>query len=120
MLGPDAYGILGFGTAFVSYFALAVVFGTDLYGTREIASSPEKTSALSIANSGRSSNPSASRRSDLHRRDFRDRSPRDVIIVMFIQILGLLSAAMTVDFLSRASSEWGRSQFGKAPLPSPG
>ena len=33
MLGPEAYGILGFGTAFVSYFALSVVFGTDLYGT---------------------------------------------------------------------------------------
>ena len=120
MLGPEAYGILGFGTAFVSYFALAVVFGTDLYGTREIASSPEKMPALlsrilgarlillllvGVIYIGVISGI--------------DR-PRDVIIVMFIQILGLLSAAMTVDFFSRASSEWGRSRFGKAPPPSPG
>ena len=96
MLGPEAYGILGFGTAFVSYFALAVVFGTDLYGTREIASSPEKMPALlsrilgarlillllvGVIYIGVISGI--------------DR-PRDVIIVMFIQILGLLSAAMTV------------------------
>ena len=111
MLGPDAYGILSFGTAFVSYFALAVVFGTDLYGTREIASSPEKMPALLSRILG-----------------YRlillllvgviyigvisgiDR-PRDVIIVMFIQILGLLSAAMTVDFLFQGVQRMGRSRL---------
>ena len=46
MLGPKAYVTIGFGTALVSYFALAVVFGTDLYGTREIASAPDRTRAL--------------------------------------------------------------------------
>ena len=107
MLGPEAYGILGFGTAFVSYFALAVVFGTDLYGTREIASSPEKMPALLSRIMG-------ARLillllvgviyigviSGIDR-------PRDVIIVMFIQILGLLSAAMTVDFLFQGVQRMG-------------
>ena len=105
--GPEAYGILGFGTAFVSYFALAVVFGTDLYGTREIASSPEKMPALLSRIMG-------ARLillllvgviyigviSGIDR-------PRDVIIVMFIQILGLLSAAMTVDFLFQGVQRMG-------------
>ncbi|MHB8336405.1 MAG: oligosaccharide flippase family protein [Ignavibacteriaceae bacterium] len=36
-LKPEGFGILGFATAFVSYFLLMVNFGLDTYGTRETA-----------------------------------------------------------------------------------
>ncbi|MHB8580989.1 MAG: flippase [Ignavibacteriaceae bacterium] len=36
-LKPEGFGILGFATAFVSYFLLMVTFGLDTYGTRETA-----------------------------------------------------------------------------------
>ncbi len=37
ILKPEGFGILGFATAFVSYFLLMVNFGLDTYGTRETA-----------------------------------------------------------------------------------
>ncbi|MHB8853951.1 MAG: oligosaccharide flippase family protein [Ignavibacteriaceae bacterium] len=37
VLKPEGFGILGFATAFVSYFLLIGNFGLDTYGTREIA-----------------------------------------------------------------------------------
>lgn len=40
VLGPAGYGVLGFGGALLSYFALAVVLGLDLIGTRETARRP--------------------------------------------------------------------------------
>jgi O-antigen/teichoic acid export membrane protein len=45
-LGPEGYGIIGFGTAFVSYFALFIVLGTDYYGNREIAQNPDRAGEL--------------------------------------------------------------------------
>lgn len=37
VLGPEHYGLLGFGMAMLSYFSIVVVMGTDEYGTRQIA-----------------------------------------------------------------------------------
>lgn len=45
-LGPEAYGILGFGTAVLSYFGLLAVLGTDFYGMREIARDPDRARKL--------------------------------------------------------------------------
>ena len=107
MLGPEAYGIIGFGTAFVSYFALAVVFGTDLYGTREIASTPEKTETLvSRILGARLILLVGVGVIYLGVISAIDR-PRDVTIVMLIQLLGLLSAAATVDFLFQGHQRMG-------------
>jgi O-antigen/teichoic acid export membrane protein len=36
-LGPENFGILGFGQAFVAFAGIAIVLGTDTYGAREIA-----------------------------------------------------------------------------------
>ena len=36
-LGPEGYGVLGFGQAFVGFAVLAVVMGTDSFGAREIS-----------------------------------------------------------------------------------
>jgi len=37
MIAPEGYGVLGFATAFISYFLIIVSFGLDSYGTREIS-----------------------------------------------------------------------------------
>jgi O-antigen/teichoic acid export membrane protein len=37
MLGTEAFGVLGFGVALLSYFGLAVTMGTDVYAARQIA-----------------------------------------------------------------------------------
>ncbi len=36
-LGPETFGILGFGQALVAFAGIAIVLGTDTYGAREIA-----------------------------------------------------------------------------------
>ena len=46
ILKPEGFGILGFATAFVSYFLLMVNFGLDTYGTREIAKDKSLLSKL--------------------------------------------------------------------------
>lgn len=47
-LGPDLYGALGFGTALLSYFALAVILGTDEYGTRQVARAGDPAQARGL------------------------------------------------------------------------
>ncbi|MAM68661.1 MAG: flippase [Pseudomonadota bacterium] len=106
-LGPEVYGILGFGAAFVSYFAYVVVFGTDFFGNREVASAPDRAGyvvssilsvrivllglvsilyLLAVAASGQ---------------------PEPVAIVMVIQILGLFSAGFAIDFLFQGLQRLG-------------
>ena len=41
-LEPDAFGVLGFATAFLSFFGLFVNMGTDVHGMRETARSVDK------------------------------------------------------------------------------
>lgn len=41
VLSPEGFGIIGFSTAFVSYFILIVNYGFETYGTREIAKEME-------------------------------------------------------------------------------
>ncbi len=36
-LGPEGFGVLGFGTAFLAFFGIASGLGTDTYGARSIA-----------------------------------------------------------------------------------
>ncbi|PPR11194.1 MAG: hypothetical protein CFH41_01295 [Alphaproteobacteria bacterium MarineAlpha11_Bin1] len=107
MLGPEIYGIIGFGTAFVSYFALSVVFGTDLYGTREIAANPGRTQVLFSQIIGTRLVLLAIVGLVYVSAIYAIDRPRDVSIVLFIQILGLLSAAMTVDFLFQGHQRMG-------------
>jgi O-antigen/teichoic acid export membrane protein len=45
-LGPETFGILGFGTAVIAYFGHLVVLGSDFYGSREIARHPEDAAWL--------------------------------------------------------------------------
>ncbi|NNF58367.1 MAG: flippase [Rhodothermaceae bacterium] len=45
-LEPQAYGILGFGTALLSYFLLFTRLGFDVVGVREVARAPERVIEL--------------------------------------------------------------------------
>ncbi len=106
-LGPEGYGVLGFAVAFGSYFALATVFGTDLFGTREIASAPDRAHTLVSRILG-------TRILLLVCAVFLyllsvwiiDRS-QDVTIVLLIQIIVLISSAITIDFLFQAHQRMG-------------
>ncbi len=46
VLGAESYGILGFGSALLSFFALFVTLGFDIFGTREIARDHDKVQEL--------------------------------------------------------------------------
>ena len=106
-LGPEAYGIIGFATAFVSYFALVVVFGTDHYGTREIAATPGDTSSLLSRILGtRLIMLGAVTTVYLVAVSAIDR-PQDVTTVLLIQLIGILSAAATVDFIFQGYQRMG-------------
>ncbi len=45
-LQPESFGILGFGTAILSYLGLAVVLGTDTIGVRDVAREPDDTTIV--------------------------------------------------------------------------
>jgi len=45
-LGPESFGILGFGIALMSYFGLAVNLGMDSHAVREIAKAPAQARAV--------------------------------------------------------------------------
>ena len=45
-LGPETFGILGFGVAVIAYFGHLVVLGSDFHGAREIARRPEIAGSL--------------------------------------------------------------------------
>ena len=42
LLGPEGYGIIGFGVAFTSFFGLMVVLGTDYHGSGKSLKTPIK------------------------------------------------------------------------------
>jgi O-antigen/teichoic acid export membrane protein len=48
-LGTDGFGVLGFGTAFLSLLGVAASLNTDMYGTREIARSPNDAGSIASA-----------------------------------------------------------------------
>ena len=45
-LGADGFGVLGFGTAFLSLLGIAASLNTDTYGTREIARNPNEAGPI--------------------------------------------------------------------------
>ena len=45
-LGPDRFGVLGFGLALLSYFVLVVTLGFDAVGVREVARHPDRERQL--------------------------------------------------------------------------
>ncbi len=98
-LGPEGYGIIGFGTAFISYFALLVILGTDYYGTREIAQNPDDVGEISARIIGlRALLGVVSLAAYFVTIYFIDR-PQPVKVVMAIQAIGPLFTVIAVDFI---------------------
>ena len=107
VLGPEGYGVLGFAVAFCSYFALATVFGTDLFGTREIASAPHRApnwiSSILGARMLLLVCVAFLYLLSVWIIDW----PQVLTIVLLIQIIGLISSAITIDFLFQAHQRMG-------------
>jgi O-antigen/teichoic acid export membrane protein len=98
-LGPEGYGIIGFGAAFISYFAIIVVLGTDYYGNREIAQNPDKAQALAAKIIGlRLVLATVALTIYLAVIYFIDRS-QPVKIVMLTQAIGLIFTVIAIDFI---------------------
>ncbi len=45
-IGPEGYGVIGFGIALVAFFNLAVTLGTDTLGSRNIARAPAQVGSI--------------------------------------------------------------------------
>jgi O-antigen/teichoic acid export membrane protein len=98
-LGPEGYGIIGFGTAFISYFGLMVILGTDYYGNREIAQNPDKAQALAAKIIGlRFVLATVTLTIYFAIIYFIDRS-QPVKIVMMIQAIGPVFTVIAIDFI---------------------
>jgi O-antigen/teichoic acid export membrane protein len=99
LLGPEGYGIIGFGVAFTSFFGLMVVLGTDYYGSREIAQNPDKAQALAAKIIGlRFVLATVTLTIYFTIIYFIDRS-QPVKIVMIIQAIGTVFIVIAIDFI---------------------
>lgn len=98
VLGPEHFGILGFGTAFLSYFGLAVTLGTDLYGQREIARAPGRAAELTGRIVGLRLVLCAFGLAGLGLLVAAMAQPPLVKTVVLIQGVGLIAVALQVDF----------------------
>jgi O-antigen/teichoic acid export membrane protein len=98
-LGPEGYGVIGFGMAFVSYFVLLVILGTDYYGTREIAQNLDKAGKISARIIGlRAVLGVVSLTAYFVTIYFIDR-PDPIKTVMAIQAIGPVFTVIAVDFI---------------------
>tara|TARA_R110000787_G_scaffold61837_2_gene139893 strand:- start:142 stop:1581 length:1440 start_codon:yes stop_codon:yes gene_type:complete len=98
-LQPEAFGIVGFGAALLSYFGLAVVFGTDRLIMREIARDAAATATLLPRLIGlRIALLVVAAALYLLVIELIDQ-PGPVKTVMRVQVLGLAAAAISLDFV---------------------
>ena len=98
-LQPEAFGIVGFGAALLSYFGLFVVFGTDKLVMREIARDPESAShRLSRLVGLRIVLLGLAAAAYLLVIELIDQ-PALVKNVMRVQVLGLVASAISLDFV---------------------
>ncbi len=98
-LGPEGYGIIGFGTAFISCFALLVILGTDYYGTREIAQNPDEASEISARIIGLRALLGIVSLAAYFITIYLIDRPEPVKIVMAIQAIGPIFTVIAVDFI---------------------
>ncbi len=98
-LGPEGYGIIGFGTAFISYFALLVILGTDYYGTREIAQNPDEAGEISARIIGLRALLGVVSLVAYFITIYLIDRPEPVKIVMAIQAIGPIFTVIAVDFI---------------------
>jgi O-antigen/teichoic acid export membrane protein len=106
-LGAEAYGILGFGTAILAYFGLAVLVGTDVYGMREIAQNAGAAAAVVRRVLGLRTTSLAiallAYLFTVRALGFDDR----MRLVLWIQGFGLIVTAFTLDFVFQGVQRMG-------------
>ncbi|MEO5373736.1 MAG: flippase [Alphaproteobacteria bacterium] len=107
VLGPEHFGILGFGTAFLSYFGLAVTLGTDMYGQREIARAPARAGELTGRIIGLRLLLCLAGTAALWGLVTAMAQPPLVRTVVLIQGAGLVAVALQVDFAFQALERMG-------------
>ena len=98
-LGPEGYGIIGFGTAFVSYFSLLIILGTDVYGVREIAKFPDQSKRLVSRILGLRFGLALLALATYFFVIWIIDQPQTVKIVMTIQAIGPATVVIAVDFI---------------------
>lgn len=106
-LGAEAYGILGFGTAVMSYFGLLVVLGTDTFGMREIARKKESIGDLVRSILGLRAALSVVIFALYLLVVSTIDEPERVKTVMMIQGLGLFTTALGLDFVYQGLQRMG-------------
>ncbi len=106
-LGPETFGILGFGIAFIAYFGHLAVLGSDFYGSREIARQPEAAGLLASRIVGlRLITSVAAVLAFLFVVWVIDQS-QTVKIVMVIQGVGLVVTVIALDFVFQGLQRMG-------------
>ncbi len=97
-LGPETFGVLGFGIAVIAYFGHLAVLGTDHYGAREIARRPEAAATLVSQIVGLRLVTSVAALIGLLLLVWVIDQPDGVKIVMAIQGIGLIVTVIALDF----------------------
>lgn len=106
-LGPETFGILGFGIAFIAYFGHVAVLGSDLYGSREIARRPEAAGPLVSRIVGLRLITSVAAVLAFLVVAWVIDQPRTVKIVMVIQGVGLVVTVIALDFVFQGLQRMG-------------
>lgn len=97
-LGPETFGILGFGQAFVAFAGIAIVLGTDVYGAREIARDGSRAGPLISEILGfRFTVAAVSIPALIAAASLLGVSGQS-LVVLSLQAVGLLGAVVTIDF----------------------
>ena len=106
-LGPETFGILGFGVALIAYFGHLVVLGSDFYGSREIARQPETAGPLTSRIIGLRLVTSVTAVLAFLFVVWVIDQPQTVKIVMVIQGVGLIVTVIALDFVFQGLQRMG-------------
>jgi len=106
-LGPETFGILGFGLAILAYFGHLVVLGSDFYGSREIARQPEAAGLLASRIVGLRLITSVVALLAYFIVVWLIDQPRTVKFVLVIQGGGLVVAVIALDFVFQGLQRMG-------------
>ncbi len=106
-LGPETFGILGFGIAFIAYFGHLVALGSDFSGSREIARQPEAAGPLVSRIVGLRLITSVAAVLTFLFVVWVIDQPQTVKIVMVIQGVGLVVTVISLDFVFQGLQRMG-------------
>ena len=107
VLGPETYGVLGFGVAIFSYFMLVVNMGVDVHGMREIAYDQSRTAEIVGTILPLRFSLATMLFCLLYLLTITMNQPERVRTVVLIQGFGLFATALTIDFVYQGFQRMG-------------